>query len=83
MRWAVALALSDNAAGLFYLREKYSSFMGRSPYLDDFTVIVSEPTGSADTMKAIVDRLKDVNKYEAFIAGYRERMEEGGLSAIN
>ncbi len=83
LRWAVALALSDNKAGLFFLRDRFTGFMNETQYRDDFHVIVNEPAGSAETLMAIVERIKEVDHYEAFITSYRGRLQQEGLSAIN
>jgi len=83
LRWAIALALSDNSAGLYYLKDRYTSDMKDTPLWDDFWIVVTQPTGSVDSLAAITQRLKEVGKYEAFMANYQQRLQNSGMSLVN
>ncbi|MBT5752794.1 MAG: hypothetical protein HOI33_08815 [Rhodospirillaceae bacterium] len=83
LRWAIALALSDNSAGLYYLKDRYASDMKDTPLWDDFWIVVTQPTGSVDSLTAITQRLKEVGQYEAFIANYQQRLQNSGMSLVN
>ena len=83
LRWAISLALSDNNAGLYFLKDRYSSDMKDTPLWDDFWIVVTQPTGSVDSIAAITQRLKEVGQYEAFMANYHQRLQNTGMSQVN
>ncbi len=74
LRWAVALALSNNKAGLDFLRGNYGDLMQSSPYYNDFSLITQEPLSSSKTMEAIAKQVNEVDQYRSFLTNYRERL---------
>ena len=74
LRWAVALALSNNKAGLDFLRQNYDALMRPTPYYTDFSLITQEPISSSKTMEAIAKQINQVDQYTGFLDNYRERL---------
>ncbi len=58
--------------------------MAKTPYRDDFRLLTKARDGNVPhTLKAIMAKVAEVGQYEAFMASYRERLQNGRLSAIN
>ncbi len=74
LRWAVALALSNNKAGLDFLRQNYDALMRPTPFYTDFSLITQEPISSSKTMEAIAKQINQVDQYTGFLDNYRERL---------
>jgi tetratricopeptide (TPR) repeat protein len=81
LRLAVALLLDGNEARLARLRRKYGTAMEGSRYADDFRVISAAPSDDPKTIQAIAARVAEVDRFDAFMAGYRARLEGPKVAA--
>ncbi|GAB6054235.1 hypothetical protein JCM17960_30550 [Magnetospira thiophila] len=80
---AVSLNLGGNERALERLRENYSEAMDATPLRDAFSLITSpDPEGLVD-YRTIADKVSEGQKFQAFMASYKERLKQGGLSQIN
>ncbi len=84
LRWAVALALTGNSAELAEMRRRFDAAMESGPYSDAYRVIATEiQRGVAFDYESIAQKIAEVDRFQAFMANYRERLQTSGLSAIN
>jgi len=85
LRLAVALTLDGDRPGLDRLRKRYGPVMDKTAYRDDFRIMTAAPgeIQNLDTIRAVAARIADVDQYEAFMVGYRERAKGRNLAAIN
>ncbi len=80
---AVALTLDNDTDGLERLRARFLKAMGETPNRDAFRLLVGLPEDGVKDYRELADRVADVDTLQAFLAGYRERLQTGGLQALN
>lgn len=81
---AIALTLAGNELAVARLRENYGAAMDGAPYRDAFRLIAGGEVGTTtDVRAAISARVKDTENFQSFLAAYRDRLRQAGLSAIN
>lgn len=84
LRWAVALALTGDAATLTDMRRRFDAAMETGPYADAYRVVATEiQRGVVFDYETIADKIAEVDRFQAFMANYRQRLQTAGLSAIN
>ena len=83
LRYAVALALADDPAGLERLNRLYTAVMRDDPNQQAFEVITSDTGSRAASFAELPNAVARVASFEAFMSSYRERVKNGSLSAIN
>lgn len=82
LHWATALTLAGDEAGVTHLREGYGTLMTATPYADAFTLVTSN-NGGQFGYRTVADKIEMAEKFQAFMAAYRQRLRSEGLSAIN
>lgn len=83
LHWATALTLANDENGVGRLRAAYGPLMARSPYRDAFTLLVSEISAGLPDYRKVDDKIKEAEKFQVFMAAYRQRLQAEGLSALN
>ena len=78
---AMAHTLAGDRAGLRDLRRRFSAAMADTPDADSFGLLTSD-YGRAD-ITAVVQELADVQQIRSFMAFYRARLADAGLSGVN
>lgn len=84
LRLAVALALASDGSGLKVLRRRFDAAMDTGPYADTYLVVATEiETATSLDYATIAAKINEVDRFQAFMANYREKLQTSGLSAIN
>lgn len=83
LRWSVALTMENDLDGLVELRDRFGMAMKTTKYNDAFKAIVGIDTGVATDFKALVKKTGDLQDFQAFMAGYRDKIRNNALSSIN
>ncbi|GAB3450559.1 tetratricopeptide repeat protein [Insolitispirillum peregrinum] len=78
-----ALTLSQDERAVADLRVRYGTAMAQTPYKDAFTLITTPPVSGVIDYRTVADRIKQAENFKSFMSAYRERLRDGGLSAIN
>ncbi|MBF0356861.1 MAG: tetratricopeptide repeat protein [Alphaproteobacteria bacterium] len=80
---AVALILAHDDRGLARIRRHFQPYMDVTPYKDAFTLLTYEPGTEGISTEMVAAKIKEVENFQTFMSGYRERLREEKLSAIN
>lgn len=83
LHWATALNLANDDGGLAKLRAGYAELMAASPYGDAFTLLTSDTGAARVDYRQVADKIREAEKFQAFMAAYRQRLQAEGLSTIN
>ncbi len=83
LQWAVALSMTNDAAGLEDLRKKYQDKMRGTPDAEAFNAIAATIARGAGDPRELASAIAQIGQYEAFMSRYRERVSRGGITAIN
>jgi len=83
LRAAVAMTLANDAAGLDRVRSNWSQKMEGGPGDDAFKLIVGRVSPKTTTFRDLANSIATVGTLESFMASYRDRIQNAGLSAIN
>ncbi len=74
LRYAAALALAGDQAGLDLARAKYGPAMSRGAYKDIFAVLASDRLGAITDVRDVQARLASTAPFDTFLASYRQRL---------
>lgn len=80
---AVALILAHDERGLARLRRQFQPYMDVTQYRDAFTLLTYEPGTEGISSEMVAAKIKEVENFQTFMSGYRERLRDEKLSAIN
>jgi tetratricopeptide (TPR) repeat protein len=80
---AIAYALAGDAEGLRSVRERFGDKMNVGATKDAFGLVTSITEGGAVSDKALSARFAELQEFQQFMAGYREKLKSSALSAIN
>jgi tetratricopeptide (TPR) repeat protein len=75
VRYAAALALAGDQAGIDGARTKYATAMNRGPYKDIFAVLASDKPGPLPDVRDIQSRLATTAPFDTFLSAYRQRFD--------
>jgi hypothetical protein len=73
LRYASALAMAGDQAGLDAARAKYGPAMARGAFKDIFAVIASDVAGPPGDVRDIAARLASTAPFQTFLNAYRQR----------
>jgi hypothetical protein len=82
LRLATALTFAQDKAGLAALQKRYAAAMDQSSYKDAFRIVAGSGT-DADGAKTVADKVAQIGDLQSFMEGYRQRVQQDKLSAIN
>jgi hypothetical protein len=80
---AIAYALAGDSEGLRSVKERFGDKMSTGATKDAFGLVTSVTEGGAVSDQALSARFAELQEFQQFMAGYREKLKSGGLSAIN
>lgn len=80
---ATALTLANNERAVATLRARYLDAMQQTSYRDAFDLITASPSDGVIDYRTVADRIKQAENFQSFLSAYRDRLEQGALSAIN
>lgn len=80
---ATALTLANNEKAVSALRSRYLNAMQGTSYRDAFDLITSSPSDGVIDYRTVADRIKQAENFQSFLSAYRDRLDQGALSAIN
>lgn len=83
LNYAIALTLGGNDRGLLQLRQEYSAGMTQANFGDAFTLIASPEQFGLIEYDSIASRVRVAENFRDFMASYKQRLADGGLSSIN
>ena len=83
LQLAVALSLSDDKVGLMKLREDYAGRLEGSKEADAFKVVTSDIDRQGTEFRQLAGAIANVKLLEAFMDGYRDKLQKTKLSSIN
>ncbi|MBI4966791.1 MAG: tetratricopeptide repeat protein [Rhodospirillales bacterium] len=83
LNWAVALIMGNDERGLAKLRRTFLPYMEATAYKDAFHLMTNEPNADGVDSGRGLSRIKEVENFQSFMAGYRDRLRSERLSAIN
>jgi hypothetical protein len=81
---AIAYALAGDAEGLRSVKDRFGDKMTTGATKDAFGLVTSVTEGGgAVSDKALSARFAELEEFQQFMAGYREKLKSSSLSAIN
>lgn len=83
LKLAVSLALAGDEAGLERVRERYEGKLPDGPDADAFRVVTGQIDVAGTEFRRLAGRIAQTDRLTAFMASYRDKLAQGGLSAIN
>ncbi|NQU60525.1 MAG: hypothetical protein HQ512_05305 [Rhodospirillales bacterium] len=82
LSYAIAMGLSGNDRGLNRARVDFINAMDKTKLKDPFRLIVSPDSLGLIDPKDVSFRVKEVEKFQTFMAAYRERLRKQNLSEL-
>ena len=82
LNFVIALTLSGNERGLRRARKDFSSKMAKSRLMDAFNLITATTSMGVLDYKLVKSRVMEAEKFQTFLAGYRERLKNENLSDL-
>ncbi len=80
---AVALNLGNNARALERMRARFTPAMDQTPFKDAYRLITAPDQQGLVDYRSVADEVTVGQRFQAFMASYRERLRQNGLSEIN
>ena len=78
---AIAHTLAGNRKALRQLKARYGAAMAGTPQGESFSLLTSD--FRRPDVTAIAEELAGVERIQTFLAGYKARIAEAGLSGVN
>jgi tetratricopeptide (TPR) repeat protein len=82
LNFVIALTLSGNERGLRRARKDFSSKMAESSLKDAFNLITATNARGVLDYKLVKDKVMEAEKFQTFMASYRERLKNENLSDL-
>ena len=79
----VALTLAGDERGVDRVRRDYGMGMETTPLRDAFRLIASPQALGVIDYRSVATRVADAEQFQAFLAAYRQRVKNDGLSSVN
>jgi hypothetical protein len=83
LNWAIALSLANDTATLAQVRQRFANAMDRGPLREAFGLITNPSEGALSDFTLLTRRFQELDRAQAFLSSYRERLKNEQLSAIN
>lgn len=80
---ATALTLANDERGVQRIRRVYGPMMAASPYRDAFALLSSDHERGVIDYRRVGEKIKEVESFQSFLASYRQKLQQGRLSAMN
>lgn len=83
LRFAIASSLAEDRTALLQLREDFSDRMEGQPEWPAFQIVTAEDRRDTAEFRNLAAEIAQVDRFESFMASYRDRLRDQPLSAIN
>ena len=83
LNWVIALSLANDTATLTTVRQRFANAMDRGPLREAFGLITNPSEGSLSDFTLLTRRFQELDRAQAFLSSYREKLKNEQLSAIN
>lgn len=83
LRYAIASSLAGDRLALSGLRDDFAERMEGQPEWPAFQVVTAEDRRDTAEFRNLAAEIAQVDRFESFMAAYRERLRAAPLSAIN
>jgi tetratricopeptide (TPR) repeat protein len=83
MQRAVSLSLANKADELQTLRNRYARHVTATPDENAFDVITADVDHTGTNFRQLASTIAQISELETFMTSYRQKLAQGGLSAIN
>lgn len=83
MQIAVSLALAEDEAGTQWLRDRYLSKMAETDAADAFDVVTHQVDLTTVAFREVASSVAQLDTLNSFMATYLNRLQSGGVEAIN
>ncbi len=83
MQQAISYSLANDRDGLERVRKRYQAFFKGTQEENSFQVITARVNREGTDFRELASTIAQVNQFEAFMVGYREKIRSRQLSAIN
>lgn len=83
MQRAVSLSLANKADELQTLRNRYARHVTATPDENAFDVITADVDHTGTNFRQLASTIAQISELETFMTSYRQKLSQGGLSAIN
>lgn len=80
---AVSYYMAGDAKSLKGLNRRYGDKMAKGPHAETFRVLTHKVDQSQTKFRDLAGQIARVADLEAFMASYRDKLKNGGLSALN
>ena len=83
MRAAVSLALAEDTAGTQWLRDRYLSKMAETGDADAFDIVTYQVDLTTVAFRLVATSVAQLATLDSFMTSYLNRLQDGGVEAIN
>lgn len=83
LRYAIASSLAGDQPALTRLRNDFGARMNGQPEWPAFQVVTAEDSRDSAEFRNLAAEIAQVDRFEAFMSAYRDRLRNTPLSAIN
>ncbi|GAB4182350.1 MAG: hypothetical protein OHK0024_21740 [Thalassobaculales bacterium] len=83
LNWTIGLSLSNNGAGLTQVRQRYGTAMDETPFREAFRLIANAGVGETADFRTLSQRFQEIERFQAFMTSYRDRLRNAQLSQLN
>lgn len=83
LNWATALVLANDEPALAALRRNFAASLERTPYRDGFRLLSSALDREVPDLASVTQKVREAEGFKTFMSDYRDRLQKGGVSAIN
>lgn len=83
LNWAVSLALAGDSTQLGQVRQRFAPAMDRTQFREAFRLITNPSEGALNDYSKLSARFQEIDRFQAFMTSYRDKLKTTLLSAIN
>ena len=83
LNYAVSLALAGDSTRLGQVRARFGSAMDRTQFREAFRLITNPSEGALNDYSKLSARYQEIDRFQSFMASYRDKLKTTLLSAIN
>ena len=80
---AVALTLAGNERSVAQVRRGYGKAMDATPYGEAFRLIANPGFADPSQFRTVAAKVSEAEGFQTYLAAFRERLDQGPISAIN
>lgn len=80
---AVSLALAGDSTRLGQVRQRFGAAMDRTQFREAFRLITNPSEGALNDYSKLSARFQEIDRFQAFMTSYRDKLKTTLLSAIN